>query len=62
MNSYTNTAFVCDKKNMPGLLLLFPTLDRLHGPLARYVAFLVAYVPGITGAFSPPPTSKEAAN
>ena len=32
-----------------------------HGPLARYVKLRVAHVPGMTGTFSPPPTSKEIA-
>ena len=33
-----------------------------HGPLSRYVKMLVAHAPGMTGTFSPPPTSKETAS
>ena len=44
---------------MPGLMLLFPTLDRIHKPIARYVKLWAAHALGIPGTFSPPPTSKE---
>ena len=32
-----------------------------HGSLTRYVNLWVAHTPGMPGAFSPPPTSKETA-
>ena len=34
----------------------------VYGPLARYVKLRVAHAPGMPGAFSPRPTSKETAN
>ena len=33
-----------------------------HGPLTRYVKLRVAHAPGMPGAFSQPPTSKETAS
>ena len=33
-----------------------------HGPLARYVILQVAHATGMSGTFSPPPTSKETAS
>ena len=36
--------------------------DRMNGPLTRYVKMWVAHVPGMSGTFSPPPTSKETAS
>ena len=36
-------------------------IDGKHGPLTRYVKLRVAHVPGMLGAISPPPTSKETA-
>ena len=33
-----------------------------HRPLTRYVQLRVAHAPGMSGMFSPPPTSKETAN
>ena len=37
-------------------------LCSFNWPLTRYVKLRVAHAPGIPGAFSPPPTSKETAN
>ena len=34
---------------------------RSHGSLTRYVKLWVAHAPGMSGTFSPPPTSKETA-
>ena len=34
----------------------------LHGPLTRYVKLRIAHAPGMSGTFSPPPTSKETAS
>ena len=36
--------------------------SRRHGPLARYVQLWVAHLPGMSGTFSPPSTSVEAAS
>ena len=33
-----------------------------NGPLTRYVKFRLAHAPGMSGTFSPPPTSKETAS
>ena len=37
-------------------------VPKYHGPLTRYVKLRVAHVPGMSGTFSRPPTSKETAN
>ena len=34
----------------------------MHGPLTGYVKLRVAHATGMTGTFSPPPTSKESAS
>ena len=36
--------------------------DCPHGPLTRYAKLRFAHAPGMPGAFSPPPTSKEIAS
>ena len=33
-----------------------------HGPLTRYAKLRVGHAPGMSGTFSPPPTSKETAS
>ena len=38
------------------------TAKTLYGPLTRYVKLRVAHAPGMSGMFSPPPTSKETTN
>ena len=38
-----------------------PVYPCLHGPLTRYVKLQVAHAPGMSGTFSPPPTSMKTA-
>ena len=58
---------LCRKKEIKKLVAFhspFPKYSQYgsHGPLTRYVKLRVTHVPGMPGAFSPPPTSKETAS
>ena len=58
---------VCNRR-WPKTFQIIPYLYKKHSKLSthelliRYVTLPVAHAPGMSGTFSPPPTSKETAN
>ena len=56
-NSYSNRVV----KSRPKCLCCSTPqyITVVHGPLTRYVKLRVSHAPGMSGTFSPPPTSKE---
>ena len=51
-----------DRHKWPAFRQIYSVYDSCNGPITRYVKLRVVHAPGMPGSFSPPPTSKKAAN